>query len=216
MTEKHGVTATPRQAVGADQPELSIDKGGPDKNSLTGQSSTSKQLLLGLLFGLTFGFLLQKGGVAKYHVLIGVLLLEDFTVIKVMLSAIVVGMIGVFGLYALGLVKLHVKPTRYAANILGGLLFGVGFGLLGYCPGTGAAALGQGNFDALAGILGLMAGSYLYAESSGLLGRTILKWGDRGKLMLPELVRVSPAPFVLIFASLLVVALVVLDRVTIR
>jgi uncharacterized protein len=120
------------------------------------------------------------------------------------------------GLHTLGLVKLHIKPTRYAANILGGLLFGVGFALLSYCPGTGAAALGQGNFDALAGILGLMAGSYLYAESSGLLERTVLKWGDRGKLMLPELVGLSRATFVLLFASLLVVVLVVLDRVTIR
>jgi hypothetical protein len=212
---KYDVTATPGK-VGADQPELSIEKGGPDKVPPTNQSSTGKQLALGLLFGLCFGFLLQKGGVAKYHVLIGVLLLEDFTVAKVMLSAIVVGMIGVFGLYAMGLVKLHIKPTRYAANILGGLLFGVGFALLSYCPGTGAAALGQGNYDALAGILGLMGGSYLYAESSGLLGRTVLKWGDRGKLMLNELVGVSRATFVIIFASLLVVALVVLDRVTIR
>lgn len=92
----------------------------------------------------------------------------------------------------------------------------VGFALLSYCPGTGAAALGQGNFDALAGILGLMAGSNLYAQSSGLLGRTVLKWGDRVRLMLPELVRVSLATIVLIFASLLVVALVVLDQVTIR
>lgn len=216
MTRKNDVTATLREAVGADRPKPSIAKGGPDKDPPKGQSSTGKQLALGLLFGLGFGFLLQKGGVAKYHVLIGALLLEDFTVIKVMLSAIVVGMIGVFGLNALGLVKLHIKPTRYAANILGGLLFGVGFALLSYCPGTGAAALGQGNFDALAGIFGLMAGSYIYAESSGLLGRTVLKWGDRGKLMLPELVRVSLATFVLLFASLLVVALVVLDRVTIR
>jgi len=215
MTMKDDLTATPTQ-VGTDQPELPIDKGGPDKDPPTDQSSTGKQLALGLLFGLTFGFLLQKGGVAKYHVLIGVLLLEDFTVIKVMLSAIVVGMIGVFGLYALGLVKLHIKPTRYAANILGGLMFGVGFAILSYCPGTGAAALGQGNFDALAGVLGLMAGSYLYAEASGMLGRTVLKWGDRGKLMLPELVRVTPAVFILVFASFLVFALVVLERFTIR
>ncbi len=143
------------------------------------------------------------------------LLLEDFTVIKVMLTAIVVGMIGVFGLNALGLVKLHIKPTRYAANVLGGLLFGVGFALLAYCPGTGAAALGQGNFDALAGILGLMVGS-LYAESSELLDRTLLKWGDRGKLMLPELVRVSPAVFILVFAPLLVVILVILEQMTAR
>ena len=161
-----------------------------------GRAFTGKQLALGLLFGIAFGFLLQKGGVAKYHVLIGVLLLEDFTVVKVMLSAIVVGMVGIFALHAFGLVKLHVKPTRYAANILGGLLFGVGFALLGYCPGTGAAALGQGNFDAIAGVLGLMVGSYLFAEASGLLGRTVLKWGDRGKLMLPELVRVSRTTFI--------------------
>ena len=59
-------------------------------------------------------------------------MLEDFTVVKVMLTAIIVGCVGVFSLHALGLVKLHVKPTRYAANILGGLIFGVGFGLIGY------------------------------------------------------------------------------------
>ena len=214
MTAKNDLTATP--AAGVDQPELPIDKGGPDEDPSSGASFTGKQLALGLLFGLAFGFLLQKGGVAKYHVLIGVLLLEDFTVIKVMLSAIVVGMIGVFGMSALGLVKLHVKPTRYAANVLGGLMFGLGFALLSYCPGTGAAALGQGNFDALAGVLGLMVGSYLYAESSGLLGRTVLKWGDRGQLMLPELVRVSPAVFILVFAPLLVAVLVVVERMTVR
>lgn len=216
MTVTNDVTAKPTQAIGANDPELPIHKGGPDKDPPTGESFTGKQLALGLLFGLAFGFLLQKGGVAKYHVLIGVLLLEDFTVIKVMLSAIVVGMIGVFSLYALGLVKLHVKPTRYAANILGGLMFGVGFALLSYCPGTGAAALGQGNFDGLAGVLGLLAGSYLYAEASGLLDRTVLKWGDRGKLILPELVRVSPAAFILVFASLLVAVLVVVERTTVR
>ena len=216
MNAINDFTAPPKRAGGTDQPDLPIEKGGPEKDPPTGQSSTGKQLALGLLFGLAFGFLLQKGGVAKYHVLIGVLLLEDFTVIKVMLSAIVVGMVGVFGLNALGLVKLHVKPTRYAANILGGLTFGVGFALLSYCPGTGAAALGQGNFDALAGVLGLMVGSYLYAESSGLLGRTVLKWGDRGKLMLPELVRVSPAVFILVFAPVLVAVLVVVERMTVR
>ena len=118
------------------------------------------------MFGIAFGFLLQKGGVAKYHILIGVLLLEDFTVIKVMLAAIIVGMLGIFSMHRLGMVELHLKPTRYAANVLGGLLFGVGFALIGYCPGTGAAALGQGNYDALGGVLGLMAGSYLYAEAS--------------------------------------------------
>lgn len=179
------------------------------KNAET-ESSSPKQLMLGLAFGIVFGFLLQKGGVAKYHILMGVLLLEDMTVVKVMLSAIVVGMVGVFSLKALGVVKLHLKPTRYAANIVGGLLFGVGFALLGYCPGTGAAALGQGNFDALGGILGLLFGSYVYAEFSGQLARGFLKWGDRGKMMLPELLRVSPTAFIAAFSTFLAGILVVL------
>ncbi len=216
MKKTQELTEPPIQTVTSKQPELPIEKGGPDKDPPDGQNFTGKQLALGLLFGIVFGFLLQKGGVAKYHVLLGALLLEDFTVVKVMLSAIVVGMIGIFSMYAMGLVKLHIKPTRYAANVIGGLLFGVGFGFLGYCPGTGAAALGQGNFDAIAGVVGLMAGSYLYAECSAWLGKTVLKWGDRGKLMLPELVRMPVAIFVVGFSSLLVVALVLLDRFTVR
>jgi hypothetical protein len=170
-----------------------------------------KQLVLGLIFGLAFGFLLQKGGVAKYHILMGVLLLEDFTVIKVMLSAIVVGMVGIFIMHAMGLVKLHIKPTRYGANILGGLLFGVGFALLGYCPGTGAAAFGQGNYDAVAGILGMMAGSYVFAEVSGRIEQTISQWGNRGELTLPELVHVPTRVFIPIAVPILAAVLLVLE-----
>lgn len=171
-----------------------------------------RQLVLGLVFGIVFGFLLQKGGVAKYEVLMGQFFLTDFTVMKVMLTAIVVGMVGVFSLHALGLVKLHVKPTRYAANIVGGLVFGVGLALLGYCPGTGAAALGQGNYDAIAGILGLMAGSYLYAETSGYLSSTIQKIGNRGGIMLPDLPGMRFSVFLAVFVPVLVLGLLLLDR----
>ena len=176
------------------------------------ESGRTTQLILGFVFGIAFGFLLQKGGVAKYHVLLGVLLLEDFTVIKVMVSAIVVGMLGVFTLHRMGFVELHIKPTRYAANIVGGLIFGVGFALMGYCPGTGAAALGQGNYDAIAGIIGLMAGSYLYAEVSAKSSRTIEAWGDRGELTLPQVLGVPTTGFVLLFAPALVLALVAMER----
>ena len=155
-----------------------------------------------------FGFLLQKGGVAKYEVLIGMLLLEDFTVMKVILSAVVVGMIGIYTLNAVGLVKLHIKPTRYGANTLGGILFGIGFGLAAYCPGTGAAALGQGNFDAIAVLLGLVAGSYLFAEASGWLDRTVNHWGDRGELTLDQVLHLKPLVLVPVVATLLVLVLV--------
>lgn len=174
------------------------------------------QLGLGLVLGIGFGFLLQKGGVAKYHVLVGALLLEDFTVMKVMLTAIVVGMVGILTLHQFGLIKLQIKPTKYAANIIGGLLFGIGFGLIAYCPGTGAAALGQGNFDAIAGILGLIAGSYLFAEASGFLEKTVNKWGDAGKITLADLIHVRRVPFALVFVPLLIVVLVALELATRR
>ena len=208
-------TETPKKIF--DKPSLEVlDKGGPDKDSEAKKEFSAKQLILGALFGIVFGYLLQKGGVAKYHILVGVLLLEDFTVIKIMLTAIVVGTVGIFTMRSMGLVKLHIKPTRYAANIIGGLLFGVGFALLGYCPGTGAAALGQGNYDAIVGVIGLMAGSYLFAEMSEKLGKSVMKWGDRGKLMLHEVVAIPLTTFLLIWVPILFVVLFVVDRFATR
>ena len=179
------------------------------------EAATSK-LIAGALFGLVFGFLLQKGGVGKYNVLIGQLLLQDWTVVKIMLTAIVVGMIGVFTLHHFAMVNLHIKPTRIGANIIGGLLFGVGFALLGYCPGTAAVALGQGSWDALFGMAGLIAGSWMFAELSGWTKRTIEKWGDLGKLLLPDLLNVPRGVFVVCFVAALTALLVVLEQFTTR
>jgi F0F1-type ATP synthase assembly protein I len=174
------------------------------------------ELIAGAMFGLAFGFLLQKGGVGKFHVLIGQLLLQDFTVAKVMLTAIVVGMIGVFTLHHFAKVNLHIKPTRIGANIIGGLLFGAGFALMGYCPGTAAVALGQGSWDALFGMAGLIAGSWMFAELSGWTKRTIENWGDLGKVLLPDLLHVPRGVFVVGFATALTALLVLLERFTTR
>jgi uncharacterized membrane protein YedE/YeeE len=170
-------------------------------------ASRAGQLVLGLIFGIAFGFLLQKGGVAKYEVLIGMLLLTDWTVLKVMMSAVVVGMLGIYALHAAGLVQLHIKPTRYGANTIGGILFGVGFAFAAYCPGTSAAALGQGNYDAVAVMLGMLAGSYAFAEASGWIARTINRWGERGKLTLDQLLGLPQVAFVPAMAVLLVLVL---------
>ena len=186
-------------------------RAGNDADADANKPDAPKQLMLGLLFGVVFGFLLQKGGVAKYEVLMGALLLTDFTVMKIILTAIVVGMVGIFSLHALGLVKLHVKNTQYTANILGGLMFGAGFALLGYCPGTGAAALGQGNFDAIVGILGMMAGSHLFAELSHPLAG-VQTWGNRGGIMLNDLIGMPLRVFLPIFVPALAVALWLLER----
>jgi hypothetical protein len=172
------------------------------------------KVISGVLLGIGFGFLLQKGGVGKYNVLIGQLLLQDFTVAKIMLSAIVVGMPGVFLLHHFAKVNLHLQPTRLAAQIIGGLLFGAGFALIAYCPGTGAAALGQGSWDVLFGMAGLIAGSYLFAELSAWLKQNVQKWGDHGKVMLPDLLHIPRAVFIPLFLLLLLSVLFALDRFT--
>lgn len=178
--------------------------------------AAAPKLIAGVIFGLAFGFLLQKGGVGKFNVLIGQLLLQDFTVAKVMLNAIVVGMIGVFTLHHFAQLNLHIKPARIGANIIGGLLFGAGFALMGYCPGTAAAALGQGSWDALFGMAGLVVGSWLFAELSGWTKRTIEKWGDLGKVLLPDLLHLPRGVFVAGFAVTLTAIIVLLERFTTR
>ncbi len=196
-----------------------IDPGKAVKTSHAQQPSpvaSPGQLISGVIFGLAFGFLLQKGGVGKYHILLGQLLLQDWTVVKIMMTAVVVGMVGIFVLHHFAKVNLHIKPTKLGPNIIGGLLFGAGFALIGYCPGTGAAALGQGSWDALFGMAGLVAGSWLYAELSGTLKKTVEKWGDLGKLTLADALHIPRGVVVVALAILLTATLVALERVYLR
>lgn len=164
-----------------------------------------------VLFGSIFGFLLHKGGVTKYHVLEGQLLLTDFTVMKVILSAIAVGMVGFMLLHKTGKVEPQIKPAQLASNIIGGLIFGVGFAFAGFCPGTGAAALGEGEMGALYYIGGMVAGSYLYAEVSGKISRTIQKIGNKGKLTLPEALNVQRVKFVISSAVAIIALFFILE-----
>jgi len=148
-------------------------------------------LLYGLVTGIIFGFLLQKARVIRYDKQLGALRLMDMTIVKFMLSTVLVAMVGTYLLKDLGLVKLSIKPAILGAVILGGLIFGVGWGILGYCPGTSAGALGEGRFDATWGILGMLVGAGLYAEAYPGMKETVLKWGDLGKITLPQILGVN-------------------------
>jgi uncharacterized protein len=145
----------------------------------------------GLVTGILFGFLLQKAEVIRYDRQLGALRFMDMTIVKFMLSTILVGMVGVHLLADLGLAKLSVKSTVLGGNILGGLLFGLGWGLLGYCPGTSAGALGEGRWDAVWGILGMLAGGALFVEVYPRLKATVLTWGDFGKITLPQIIGIN-------------------------
>jgi len=149
------------------------------------------QLIYGLVTGILFGFFLQRGQVLRYDKQIGALRLMDMTILKFMLTAIFVGSVGIYLLKDLGLAALSVKTTLLGATITGGLIFGLGWGLLGYCPGTSMGAVGEGRWDGLWGVLGMLAGAAIYAEVYPLMKRTVLTWGDLGKITLPEILGVS-------------------------
>jgi uncharacterized protein len=148
---------------------------------------TPGKLALGLLTGILFGFLLQKGRVTKYGVIVDQFLLRDFTVLKIMLTAIVVGAVGIYAFHSAGWVRLHIKPALLGGTIVGGLVFGAGMATLGYCPGTAIGAAAEGSRHAWFGILGMLFGAAAYAELHGFLSRTLLKAVDLGKATFPTL-----------------------------
>ena len=163
-------------------------------------------LVYGLITGILFGFFLQKGRVLRYDKQIGALLLQDMTIVKFMLSHIAVAMVGVYFLYDMGIVKLSLKPMIVGAVVLGGLIFGLGWGLLGYCPGTSLGALGEGRTDAIWGIAGMLVGAGIYAEAYPYLQKTVLTWGNYGKITIPQVLGVNHwlviIPFVILTVML--------------
>lgn len=157
------------------------------------------EMIYGLITGIFFGFLLQKGRVVRYDKQIAALRFQDMTIIKFMMSAIIVGMVGIHFFEIFGLVQLLFKPIVLGENIAGGLLFGLGWGLLGYCPGTQGGALGEGRWDSLWGILGMIVGGGLYAETYPFLMENILGWGNLGYLTLPQIVGVNRWLVIVVF-----------------
>ena len=177
------------------------------------QKKKTVQLTIGFLIGAAFGFLLQKGGVTRYDVIMGQLLLEDFTVVKIMLTAVLTGMIGVYLLNSLGLARLHPKKGSVGSSVVGGLIFGVGFGVLGYCPGTVAGAAAQGSLDALfGGIAGILIGAGIFAALYPKLKRGILSKGDFGAVTLPQLIGANPWAVVIPACAAITILLVLLEK----
>lgn len=150
------------------------------------------ELILGLVTGVAFGFLLQKGRVLRFDRQVGAMRLQDMTILKFMLSAILVGMVGIHILQAAGAIAPNHKAMNLGAVVLGGILFGAGWAVMGYCPGTAVGAVGEGRWGALFALAGMVTGAALYAEIYPVLKTTVLAWKDWGKIGLPDALGISP------------------------
>jgi uncharacterized protein len=149
--------------------------------------STETARWLAIPMGIIFGVLLHRGGVANYNVIVNQFRFRDFTVLKIMLTAIIVGGLGVLVLHGAGHAQYHIKPANMLGVVLGAALFGVGMVLYGYCPGTGIAAIATGSLHALVGFAGMLLGGVFYALSFSWVEVHIQNVVALGKVRLPDI-----------------------------
>lgn len=145
-------------------------------------------LVIAFVLGVGFGFFLERAGFGSARKLVGQFYLRDLAVFKVMFSAIVTAMLGVAYLAWAGFLDLslvYLVPTYWIAQIVGGLLLGVGFVVGGYCPGTSIAASATGRIDGVVYVLGFAAGTLGFALASPLL-RGLSEAGALGPRTLPQ------------------------------
>jgi uncharacterized protein len=166
------------------------------------------ELAIALALGIGFGFSLERAGFGSARKLTAVFYLHDMAVVKVMFTAIVTAMVGLAALAAVGLLdvkELYLEPTNFAAQGLGGLIFGAGFIIGGYCPGTAIAALATARKDGMAFALGMFAGVLAYAELTPGIDAWI-KATAQGEMTLPAVTGLAMGWYALAFVVFLLFA----------
>ena len=150
-------------------------------------------LVIALGIGIAFGWVLEQSGMGSAKKLAGQFYLRDLTVFKVMFTAIITAMLGVFWLGWLGVVdvsRIYVPETFIAPQLIGGLIFGAGFAVGGLCPGTSCVSAATGRADGMAVVAGMFAG----VLAMGLLFDRLAAFYEstsRGTFTLPTLLNVS-------------------------
>jgi len=163
--------------------------------------TSSAAMLVALLIGFAFGFSLEQAGFGSSRRLAGIFYFRDMAVLKVMFTAVVVAMLGLLYARRLGLIsdeQLFFMPSIYGAQIVGGLVFGIGFVIGAWCPGTAAVGLASGRLDALVFLVGAVIGSIVFNEIFFAL-KGLYNWGDSGVRFAWQAVGMSAEGFAVLF-----------------
>ena len=167
-------------------------------------------LVIALLIGIAFGFVLEQAGFSSTKKLVGLFYGYDFTVLRVFFTAGVTAMAGVLLMGHYGLLDLdviYVNPTFLRSALLGGAIMGVGFIVGGFCPGTSVCALAVGKLDALAFIGGSLLGVLAFAEGFPLL-ENIYVANNLGQVKISTSLGLSDITFGFMLAAMAVGAFV--------
>lgn len=138
-------------------------------------------MVSGLVCGVLFGFVLENAGFGSPSKLTGQFRLTDWSVFKVMFTAIVLAAVGLWGLRVVGLLapdSLYVPQALVMASAVGGALIGAGFAIGGYCPGTSMVGMSSGRLDALVFVVGLFIGTAAFAGFYGDAIRSMMAIGE--------------------------------------
>ncbi|MCM1565660.1 MAG: YeeE/YedE family protein [Dehalobacter sp.] len=164
-------------------------------------------ILIPILIGLFFGFALQKAGLGHYDKIVNQFRFKDNTMMKFMMSAISVGLVGIYFLKDIGFLNLIAVPDTYVVgNLVGGLLFGIGMAIAGTCPGTLIVGVGQGNLDYLIpGFLGFLTGAVLFGIAYQPFFLKIYPIASYGRKTLEDLFHINHWFIIVIFVLMTLV-----------
>jgi uncharacterized membrane protein YedE/YeeE len=168
-----------------------------------------------LVLGLLFGWSLHKAGLTHYARIVNVYRFRDMTVMRFMLTALVVGAFAIQAGIDLGFAaSAPIPPTSMPANVVGGVVFGVGMATAGYCPGTIVAEAGEGRLDAwVAGLSGLVVGAIVFGLLQPVIMPTLARVGALGRVTFASLAGASPWLVLLVFGQVVVLVLMLIARV---
>jgi hypothetical protein len=161
-------------------------------------------LIVAFVIGIGFGFFLERAGFGSAKKLTAQFYLTDMAVFKVMFTAIVTAMLGLFYLAWIGLVDLslvYVSPTYLLPQAAGGLLLGIGFVIGGYCPGTSCVAAATGRLDGVVFLAGIVAGIFAFGELYPLL-KGFYSSTPMGSITLPGILGISQGLAVFLVAAM--------------
>ncbi len=168
-------------------------------------------MIIGFLIGCAFGAILYLGGATSYRRILGTLLLKDMWIIKLMATAIGVGTLGIYLLDLGNLAHMSIKPAYIWGVALGGVIFGIGWAISGYCPGTCVVGTSEGKKDALFTLLGALAGAFLFSLVYPGIEATLIANANFGEVTLESLLGINGIYLAIPFsAALLFLAFFVL------
>jgi uncharacterized membrane protein YedE/YeeE len=160
-------------------------------------------LVIGFLIGCAFGAILYMGGATSYRRILGTLLLKDMWIIKLMATAIGVGTLGVYLLDLNGLANMSIKPAYLGGVAVGGIIFGIGWAVSGYCPGTCVVGSSEGKLDAIFTVVGGLVGVLLFSMAYPALEATLIEPLNFGAVTLRDLTGVSGIYLAIPFSAML-------------